>query len=180
MFIHSALLFILSVLSATTIAQPGIPPAQITPTPTNFQDLSIRGAKKSPVTVSTKPTPYPSVVHSSPAHSGTYPSTDSLCAPGLNTAIDAAFKNEAGYKMTITCLPSYGATNDTYVYLNMVVPAKDQGAALIRIVKTWAPSWASPIWNDPRTLVPADATCPEDASLCQPQQLPLGYCLSGC
>ncbi|KAF7877402.1 hypothetical protein EAF04_001079 [Stromatinia cepivora] len=161
MFIHSTLLFSPSVLSATTVAQPGVPPAKITPTPTNFQGLSIRTTKKSLVTVLSKPTPYTSfccaynsiktsnsvietnyTLHfagfgntdSSPAHSGTYPSTDSLCAPGLDAANDAAFKNEAGYKMTITCLPSYGATNVTYVYLNMVVPTKNQGEALLLIV----------------------------------------------
>ncbi|ESZ91730.1 hypothetical protein SBOR_7881 [Sclerotinia borealis F-4128] len=206
MFIHSSLLFLLSVLSVTTLAHPSSSP-QITPTPITSQTLAHRTESNTAVTVSTKPIAYPSFccaynslkspdsatvtnytlnfpgfgnTDASAAHTGTYPNSNALCAPGLDDAINAAFKNEADYTMTITCLPSYGGKNDTYVYLTMVVPTQDQGMPLLEVVRNWAPSWASPKWDDLRTLVPADATCAESASLCQPQQMPLGYCSSNC
>ncbi|TGO21373.1 hypothetical protein BPAE_0223g00020 [Botrytis paeoniae] len=121
---------------------------------------------------------------SSPAHSSK--STDLECVPRLKDAIDEAFMSEDGYEKSLWCYPSYGGINDTYVVLDMTAPSKDQGAALLKVMRKWAPNWAatsvaaaagseSTPWVDPRNLVPDDATCQKGSSSCSSQQVRFYY-----
>ncbi|KAF7959433.1 hypothetical protein EAE96_001051 [Botrytis aclada] len=211
MFIFTTLLLFWSALSTTAMGDPEIYSAHITPAPTTLESLALRAVttttyRDPPDIVSVKPTPFPSLccsynttkvsdslvkgsyvlnlngfgnTDSSPAHSKK--STDLECVPGLKNAIDGAFMKEEGYANSLWCYPSYGGINDTYVRLEMTAPSKDQGAALLEVVRKWAPGWAatsvaaapgseSTQWMDPRTLVPDDATCQKDSASCSSQQ----------
>ena len=163
MFTYSTLLFLLSVLSATALAHPSptsVYAVDTTTAPILAQRATTATTLATPVSVTTTPTAYPSFccaynnikykgaawtnytlnlagfgnTDSTSAHDTTNPSTDGLCAPGLDDAINAKFDSAPGYEFTITCLPSYGGTNDTYVYMMMIVPTADQGGALLDIV----------------------------------------------
>ncbi|KAF7917521.1 hypothetical protein EAE99_009187 [Botrytis elliptica] len=120
---------------------------------------------------------------SSPAHSSK--STDLECVPSLKNAIDEVFMSEGGYQKSLWCYPSYGGINDTYVVIDMTAHPEDQGAALLEVVRKWAPSWAAPSvaavpgseptqWMDSRTLIPDDATCQKGGS-CSSQQVRFYY-----
>ncbi|KAF7885501.1 uncharacterized protein EAF02_004010 [Botrytis sinoallii] len=120
---------------------------------------------------------------SSPAHSSK--STDLECVPSLKNAIDEIFMSEGGYEKSLWCYPSYGGINDTYVVIEITAHPEDQGAALLEVLRKWAPGWAAPSvaavpgseptqWMDPRTLIPDDATCQKGGS-CSSQQVRFYY-----
>ncbi|KAF7896696.1 uncharacterized protein EAF01_009099 [Botrytis porri] len=158
------------------MGDPEIYSPQITPAPTTLESLVLRDTAESTTTYRDPP----DIVSTK----------DLECVPGLKNAIDDAFRRQNGYAMSLWCYPSYGGINDTYVVLDLTASSKDQGVALLDVLRKWAPGWAATSvaaapgseptqWMDPRILIQDDATCQKGSS-CSSQQLPLGYCKPNC